>query len=42
MKEFVLWGLTEYSKLSKDALDSGFTFKDLFDSYLSNTLRGEN
>ncbi len=42
LKEFVLWGLTEYSKLNKERINSGFEFKDLFDSYLSNTLRGEN
>ena len=40
LHEFVLWGLAEYSKLSKDKFKSGFQFKDLFDSYLSNTLRG--
>jgi magnesium chelatase subunit I len=39
--EFVLWGLAEYSKLSKDRFKTGFAFKDLFDSYLSNTLRDE-
>jgi len=42
LHEFVLWGLAEYSKLSKDKFKSGYQFKDLFDSYLSSTLRGEN
>lgn len=42
LREFVLWGLAEYSKLSKDKIKSGYQFKDLFDSYLSNTLRGDN
>jgi magnesium chelatase subunit I len=42
LMEFVLWGLAEYSKLSKDRFQSGYSFKDLFDSYLSNTLRNED
>jgi magnesium chelatase subunit I len=42
LMEFVLWGLAEYSKLSKDRFQSGYSFKDLFDSYLSNTLRKED
>lgn len=32
LMEFVLTGLAEYSKLSKDKLDKGFSFKDLFSS----------
>jgi magnesium chelatase subunit I len=31
LKEFVLWGLVEYHKLSKDRLENGFQFKDLLD-----------
>ena len=42
LMEFVLWGLTEYSKINKDKFEMGYQFKDLFDSYLSNTLRGED
>ena len=41
LMEFALWGLTEYSKINKNKFDMGYQFKDLFDSYLSNTLRGE-
>lgn len=32
MMEFVLHGLAEYSQLSKDFLDNGFGFSDMFDS----------
>ncbi|HMI06087.1 MAG TPA: sigma 54-interacting transcriptional regulator [Flavobacterium sp.] len=35
MKEFVLWGLSEYDKLNKDRFDSGYQFKDLYGSYIS-------
>ena len=35
MKEFVLWGLVEYKKLSKDRMSEGYQFKDLFGSYIS-------
>ncbi|HEY6143529.1 MAG TPA: AAA family ATPase [Flavobacterium sp.] len=35
MKEFILWGLVEYKKLSKDRLSEGYQFKDLFGSYIS-------
>ncbi len=35
MKEFVLWGLVEYKKLSKHRLSEGFHFKDLYGSYIS-------
>jgi magnesium chelatase subunit I len=31
LKEFVLWGLVEFHKLSKDRLEHGFQFKDLLD-----------
>lgn len=30
MKEFILWGLVEYKKLSKDRYTEGFQFSDLF------------
>ena len=35
LKEFVLWGLVEYDKLSKDRAESGYQFKDLYGSYIS-------
>nr|WP_315155816.1 magnesium chelatase [uncultured Flavobacterium sp.] len=35
MKEFILWGLVEYKKLSKDRLSEGYQFKDMFGSYIS-------
>lgn len=35
LKEFVLWGLAEYNKLSKDRFIDGFQFKDLYGSYIS-------
>ena len=35
MKEFILWGLVEYKKLSKDRMSEGYQFKDLFGSYIS-------
>jgi magnesium chelatase subunit I len=35
MKEFVLWGLVEYNKLSKDRFTEGYQFKDLYGSYIS-------
>jgi magnesium chelatase subunit I len=35
MKEFVLWGLVEYKKLSKDRLSEGYQFRDIFGSYIS-------
>jgi magnesium chelatase subunit I len=35
MKEFILWGLVEYKKLSKDRLSEGYQFKDIFGSYIS-------
>ena len=35
LKEFVLWGLVEYDKLSKDRVDVGYQFKDLYGSYIS-------
>ncbi|WP_298223912.1 magnesium chelatase [Flavobacterium sp.] len=35
MKEFILWSLVEYDKLSKDRFVSGYQFKDKFGSYFS-------
>lgn len=34
-KEFVLWGLVEFNKLSKDRVDVGYQFKDLYSSYIN-------
>lgn len=34
-KEFLLWGLVEFNKLSKDRIAVGFQFKDLYGSYIS-------
>jgi len=35
MKEFILWGLSEYKKLNKDRFSEGYQFKDPFGSYIS-------
>jgi magnesium chelatase subunit I len=35
MKEFLLWGLASYKKLSKDRFSEGYQFKDPFGSYIS-------
>ncbi|MFC5683728.1 magnesium chelatase [Flavobacterium sp. MAHUQ-51] len=35
MKEFVLWGLVEFRKLSKDRISEGYLFKDIYGSYIS-------
>jgi magnesium chelatase subunit I len=35
LKEFVLWGLVEYDKLSKDRVEEGYQFKDLYSSYIN-------
>lgn len=35
MKEFILWGLVEHKKLSKERYDGGLMFKDLYGSYIS-------
>jgi len=34
LKEFILWGLVEFKKLSKEQLDNGFQFKDVFRNYI--------
>ncbi|RZS93411.1 magnesium chelatase [Aquimarina brevivitae] len=35
-KEFVLWGLVEYKKLSKHRLSEGFQFNDLYGGYIKD------
>ncbi len=35
LKEFLLWGLVEYKKLSKQRFSKGIQFKDLYGSYIS-------
>jgi magnesium chelatase subunit I len=35
VKEFILWGLVEYRKLSKDRIAEGYQFKDIYGSYIS-------
>lgn len=35
LKEFVLWGLVEYDKLSKDRIAVGYQFRDLYGGYIS-------
>ncbi|MES2239228.1 MAG: AAA family ATPase [Bacteroidota bacterium] len=35
MKEFILWGLVEFRKLSKDRIAEGYQFKDIYGSYIS-------
>jgi len=35
MKEFLLWGLSEFDKLNKDRFENGYQFKDLYGSYIS-------
>ncbi|MCB7480592.1 AAA family ATPase [Christiangramia sediminis] len=35
MKEFLLWALVEYKKLSKKRFSKGLQFKDLYGSYIS-------
>ena len=34
MKEFILWGLVEYDKLSKDRFENGYHFKDTLGSFI--------
>ncbi len=34
LKEFLLWGLVEFKKLSKQKLDKGFEFRDVLGSYI--------
>lgn len=35
--EWVLWALSEHSKLNRERVDRGVTFRDLFNAYLSGT-----
>lgn len=35
LKEFILWGLVAYKKLSKDRFENGYHFKDPFGSYIN-------
>ena len=35
MKEFVLWALVEYEKLSKDRIENGYQFTDSFGSFIN-------
>ena len=35
MKEFVLWALVEYEKLSKDRVENGYHFTDSFGSFIN-------
>lgn len=37
-KEFILWALAEYKKLSKDRYTKGYEFKDIYGSYISKNL----
>lgn len=34
-KEFVLWGLVEFKKLSRERLDEGYQIKDVFGNYIN-------
>ena len=38
LKEFLLWGLVEHKKLSKDRFTEGFQFSDLFGNYVNKSL----
>ena len=35
LKEFILWGLVAYDKLSKDRVAVGYQFKDLYSNYIN-------
>jgi magnesium chelatase subunit I len=35
LKEFILWGLVEFNKLSKERLTEGIQFKDLYSSFIT-------
>jgi magnesium chelatase subunit I len=35
MKEFILWALVEYKKLSKNRVESGYQYKDLYSNFIS-------
>lgn len=36
MKEFILWGLVEYKKLTKQRFTEGYAFQDLYSGYISD------
>ena len=42
MMEFVLHGLAEFSQLSKNYLNNGFGFSDMFDSLFNVDLEDED
>lgn len=35
LKEFILWGLVEHEKLSKNRLQKGYQYKDLYSNFIS-------
>ncbi|MFC4740724.1 magnesium chelatase [Flavobacterium ponti] len=35
MKEFILWALVEYKKLTKNRVNSGYQYKDLYSNFIS-------
>ena len=35
LKEFLLWGLVAHNKLSKQRIEKGYQFKDLYGSFIS-------
>jgi magnesium chelatase subunit I len=35
MKEFILWALVEYDKLSKNRIETGYQYKDLYSNFIS-------
>jgi magnesium chelatase subunit I len=35
MKEFILWALVEYKKLTKNRVNSGYEYKDLYSNFIS-------
>lgn len=35
MKEFILWALVEYQKLSKNRIETGYQYKDLYSNFIS-------
>lgn len=42
MMEFLLHGLSEYSQISKTAIDNGFSFKDMFDSLFNGNFEEDS
>jgi magnesium chelatase subunit I len=36
LKEFILWGLVEFEKLSKNRLQKGYQYKDLYGNFINN------